>query len=99
MWVVVPERGSSSVASAPENLHIASCLAVGLEAETCVCSCCAAGLQYMMDSTTQGFQLSASGYSHKLPELIRKVVEQLADLEVKADRFEVSRSALICIMY
>jgi secreted Zn-dependent insulinase-like peptidase len=48
-----------------------------------------AGLQYALDSTAQGFQLTASGFSHKLPELVHTVLAKLADLRIAADRFEV----------
>jgi secreted Zn-dependent insulinase-like peptidase len=48
-----------------------------------------AGLQYALDSTTQGLQLTASGFSHKLPELVRTVLAKMADLPVAEDRFEV----------
>jgi Middle or third domain of peptidase_M16 len=51
-----------------------------------------AGLQYALDSTTQGFQLTASGLSHKLPELVHTVLAKLADLRVAEDRFEVGTS-------
>lgn len=42
-----------------------------------------------MDSTTAGFQLTASGYSHKLLELVRTVLGTAAALEIAEDRFQV----------
>ncbi len=42
-----------------------------------------------MDSTTAGFQLTASGYSHKLLELVRTVLAAAAALEIAEDRFQV----------
>jgi secreted Zn-dependent insulinase-like peptidase len=47
-----------------------------------------AGLQYALDSTTQGLQLTGSGFSHKLPELVHTVLAKLADLPITEDRFE-----------
>lgn len=62
-----------------------------------MCCASAAGLQYALDSTTLGFQLTASGYSHKLPELVTTVLAQLAELAVKEDRFEVQRSVALIL--
>jgi len=54
-----------------------------------------AGLHYGVDSTTGGWQLTGAGYSHKLLQLMRLVLERMVALEVDDNRFEVVREALV----
>lgn len=53
-----------------------------------------AGLHYGVDSSVVGWQLNASGYSHKLPHLVHLVLERMTHLKVDPTRFKVVREAL-----
>jgi len=48
-----------------------------------------AGLSYGVHNSQAGFQVVVSGYSHKLPLLLKEVLHKVAHLEVKPDRFAV----------
>ncbi|KAL3692062.1 hypothetical protein R1sor_005713 [Riccia sorocarpa] len=50
-----------------------------------------AGLGYGFSTHGGGFRLSVSGYNHKLIDLANKIVEVLVNLEVKEDRFRVTK--------
>ncbi|XP_059646301.1 insulin-degrading enzyme-like 1, peroxisomal [Cornus florida] len=48
-----------------------------------------AGLYYGINNTDNGFQVTVVGYNHKLRILLEKVIEKIAKLEVKPNRFSV----------
>jgi secreted Zn-dependent insulinase-like peptidase len=48
------------------------------------------GLHYGVDSSVVGWQLNASGYSHKLPHLVHLVLERMTHLKVDPTRFKVT---------
>ncbi|KAM7505463.1 hypothetical protein LguiB_004367 [Lonicera macranthoides] len=48
-----------------------------------------AGLYYWICQTDNGFQVSVVGYNHKLRILLERVIEKIANFEVKLDRFSV----------
>ncbi|KAL7753560.1 metalloprotease [Sorochytrium milnesiophthora] len=48
-----------------------------------------AGLMYSLDLHTDGFKLSLSGYSDKMPVLALKVAEKMKPLQVDPERFAV----------
>lgn len=48
-----------------------------------------AGLHYGVDSSVVGWQLSGSGYSHKVLHLVHIVLDCMMSLEVDPLRFEV----------
>lgn len=53
-----------------------------------------AGLSYSVALSWDGLAISAQGYNHKLPILLKKVIEELKDFKVDAERFEVCREQL-----
>eukprot|EP01006_Ploeotia_vitrea_P044505 TRINITY_DN66835_c8_g9_i1.p1 TRINITY_DN66835_c8_g9~~TRINITY_DN66835_c8_g9_i1.p1 ORF type:complete len:1085 (-),score=521.06 TRINITY_DN66835_c8_g9_i1:2330-5323(-) len=53
-----------------------------------------AGLEYSLVATTSGIKLTVSGYNHKLPVLLNRIVLRMRALEVKEDRFELIRETL-----
>ncbi|KAI3760627.1 hypothetical protein L1987_51025 [Smallanthus sonchifolius] len=48
-----------------------------------------AGLYYAISHTDNGFQVTLTGYSHKLKILLETVIEKITTFEVKPDRFYV----------
>ena len=48
-----------------------------------------AGLTYSFEASSLGFYVSVSGYNDKLHVLLRDVLENAKNLEVRADRLEV----------
>ncbi|XP_004493495.1 insulin-degrading enzyme-like 1, peroxisomal isoform X1 [Cicer arietinum] len=48
-----------------------------------------AGLHYSINHTDTGFQVTLSGYNHKLRILLETIVEMIATFRVKTDRFSV----------
>ncbi|KAM0027550.1 putative insulysin [Helianthus debilis subsp. tardiflorus] len=48
-----------------------------------------AGLYYAISHTDNGFQVTVTGYSHKLKILLETVIEKITTFEVKPDRFYV----------
>ncbi|KAG6411482.1 hypothetical protein SASPL_129565 [Salvia splendens] len=48
-----------------------------------------AGLYYSVSNTESGFQVTVVGYNHKLTILLETVIQQIANFEVKPDRFSV----------
>jgi len=53
-----------------------------------------AGLHYRVQSTNSGVVLMFGGYSHKLPELLQRVVDKLAKPDLLAERFAIQRDNL-----
>lgn len=47
-----------------------------------------AGLSYSVQSTALGFQVSVSGYNHKIFVLASKIIEKMVNFEVREDRFK-----------
>ncbi|GLC45843.1 hypothetical protein PLESTM_001791300 [Pleodorina starrii] len=54
-----------------------------------------AGLDYNLLNTQSGWQLLLGGYNHKLPELLKEVLDRLATFKVLPDRFEFVREGLV----
>ncbi|XP_031397805.1 insulin-degrading enzyme-like 1, peroxisomal isoform X3 [Punica granatum] len=54
-----------------------------------------ANLGYGICSTSSGFQVSVSGYNHKLRILLETVLKHIANFEVKPDRFSVIKERLL----
>nr|XP_043635707.1 insulin-degrading enzyme-like 1, peroxisomal [Erigeron canadensis] len=54
-----------------------------------------AGLYYDISHTDNGFQVTLTGYSHKLNILLETVIEKIRTFEVKADRFYVIRELVM----
>lgn len=48
-----------------------------------------AGLRHSLTASLDGLSLVFAGYNHKMPVLVRKVVERMRNLEIKEDRFQV----------
>ncbi|KAL9269959.1 Insulin-degrading enzyme-like 1, peroxisomal-like protein, partial [Drosera capensis] len=46
-----------------------------------------AGLDYSIERTGSGFQVTVNGYNHKLKILLETVIDKIAKFTVKADRF------------
>ncbi|KAG7668348.1 hypothetical protein Ndes2526B_g00937 [Nannochloris sp. 'desiccata'] len=53
-----------------------------------------AGLHYGLRATSQGIMISASGYHHRLPHLVRAVLQKTFAKQVPADRFAVIQEKL-----
>ncbi|XP_011075245.1 insulin-degrading enzyme-like 1, peroxisomal isoform X1 [Sesamum indicum] len=53
-----------------------------------------AGLYYGVTNTDYGFQVTVVGYNHKLKILLETVVHQIANFEVKPDRFAVIKELI-----
>ena len=53
-----------------------------------------AGLHYGLRSSTQGLQISVSGYHHRLPRLAEAVLEETLARKVPEDRFELVKEKL-----
>ncbi|KAJ3190934.1 Insulinase (Peptidase M16) [Irineochytrium annulatum] len=47
-----------------------------------------AGLNYYLDTSTDGVDMQLAGYNHKLPVLLTRMVHVLKNLEVDPDRFK-----------
>ncbi|CAH1444376.1 unnamed protein product [Lactuca virosa] len=54
-----------------------------------------AGLYYAISHTNNGFQVTLTGYSHKLEILLDTVIAKITTFEVKADRFYVIKELVI----
>lgn len=54
-----------------------------------------AGLSYKLSNTMAGLRISISGYNHKMPVLLEKVLDTMMDLEIKPDRFDVVKEHLL----
>ncbi|EMC94102.1 hypothetical protein BAUCODRAFT_75180 [Baudoinia panamericana UAMH 10762] len=50
-----------------------------------------AGLDYSISMHNQGIDVSVSGYNDKLPVLLEKVLLRMRDLEIKQDRFDITK--------
>eukprot|EP01018_Ginkgo_biloba_P032600 Gb_24525 [translate_table: standard] len=48
-----------------------------------------AGLNYSIDHTGTGFQVTVTGYNHKMTILVEKIIEKIVHFEVNKDRFAV----------
>jgi len=53
------------------------------------------GLHYRVANVSTGLRLSVSGYSHKLPVLLSKVLSRMASAELAPERFEVQRDVAV----
>ncbi|BDA50691.1 Insulin-degrading enzyme [Coccomyxa sp. Obi] len=53
-----------------------------------------AGLSWGLNATKSGFLVSFFGYSHKLMELVRQVLDRIGSFEVQHDRFQVQKEAV-----
>lgn len=54
-----------------------------------------AGLYYAISHTDNGFQVTLTGYSHKLKILLQTVIEKITTFEVKPDRFYVVKELVM----
>lgn len=54
-----------------------------------------AGLRYAVAPHSTGLDIQVSGYNDKMPVLLEKVLVSMRDLEVKQDRFEIVKEALL----
>lgn len=54
-----------------------------------------AGLSYNIHQTTLGFQVSVSGYNHKITTLLEKIIEKIVNFEVKEDRFMIVKEKVL----
>ncbi|CAI9301344.1 unnamed protein product [Lactuca saligna] len=54
-----------------------------------------AGLYYAISHTDNGFQVTLTGYSHKLKILLETVIKKFTTFEVKSDRFNVIKELVI----
>jgi hypothetical protein len=55
----------------------------------------AAGLDYGLSLSDNGFELSLAGFNHKLRILLEAVIQKIAKFEVKPDRFSVIKVTLL----
>ncbi|KMZ64568.1 putative Insulin-degrading enzyme [Zostera marina] len=53
-----------------------------------------AGLYYWISNKTTGFQVNVSGFNHKMGILVEKVIDSIAEFEVKIDRFSVIKESM-----
>lgn len=54
-----------------------------------------AGLNYMINITDCGFEVTVSGYNHKLRVLLDTIVDMIVKFEVRADRFAVIKETVL----
>nr|PNR46368.1 hypothetical protein PHYPA_013487 [Physcomitrium patens] len=54
-----------------------------------------AGLNYGIVTTATGFQVSASGYHHKLIALVEKIIDKVVNFEVEEERFSVIKEKVM----
>jgi len=54
-----------------------------------------AGLNYSLNSTKYGLQLSVKGYSDKLPTLLQKLVDKLTSFTIDAQRFKILKESYV----
>ncbi|KAH7372611.1 hypothetical protein KP509_17G012900 [Ceratopteris richardii] len=54
-----------------------------------------AGLSYRITSTSHGFQVSMSGYNHKIASLLDKILEKVVNFQVAGDRFSIVKEKLL----
>eukprot|EP00250_Pteridium_aquilinum_P021928 c25264_g2_i1 orf=2311-5265(+) len=54
-----------------------------------------AGLSYNVFQTAQGFQVSISGYNHKIAALLEKIIERIVNFEVIEARFSVVKEKVL----
>lgn len=55
----------------------------------------AAGLDYGLSLSDNGFELSLAGFNHKLRILLEAVIQKMANFQVKPDRFSVVKVYLL----
>ncbi|KAN0077100.1 Metalloenzyme, LuxS/M16 peptidase-like protein [Tylopilus felleus] len=53
-----------------------------------------AGLAYYLGALSIGVEMSLSGYNDKLPDLTRRIIEAVRNLQVRQDRLEVMKEKL-----
>eukprot|EP00249_Psilotum_nudum_P021715 c28217_g1_i1 orf=297-3335(+) len=54
-----------------------------------------AGLNYSIWQTGTGFQVSVSGYNHKLDVLLQKIIQRIIEFTVKEDRFIIVKEKVL----
>ena len=54
-----------------------------------------AGLAYYLGALSIGVEMSLSGYNDKLPDLTRRIIEAVRNLQVRQDRLEVMKEKVI----
>lgn len=54
-----------------------------------------AGLNYSIVTTGTGFQVSVSGYHHKLITLVEKIIDKVVNFEVEEERFSVIKEKVM----
>ncbi|KAH9294451.1 hypothetical protein KI387_040346, partial [Taxus chinensis] len=54
-----------------------------------------AGLYYSIDHTGTGFQVTITGYNHKMRILLEKIFEKIVHFEVKHERFSVIKEKVL----
>ncbi|KAG0570443.1 hypothetical protein KC19_6G162300 [Ceratodon purpureus] len=54
-----------------------------------------AGLNYSIVTTGTGFQVSVSGYHHKLITLLEKIIDKVVNFEVEEERFSVIKEKVM----
>lgn len=54
-----------------------------------------AGLAYSIDHTGTGFQVTVTGYNHKMRILLEKILEKIVHFEVKRERFAVIKEKVL----
>lgn len=54
-----------------------------------------AGLHYNIYQTKAGFQVSISGYNHKMAMLLEKIIEKISNFKVREDRFLVVKEKIL----
>lgn len=50
-----------------------------------------AGLAYNLSADSLGVTISLNGYNDKLPDLVRRIVEAVRNLQVRQNRMEVTK--------
>jgi insulysin len=55
----------------------------------------AARLHYGLSLSDNGFELSLTGFNHKLRILLEAVIQKMANFQVKPDRFSVVKETVI----
>lgn len=54
-----------------------------------------AGLRYSLSADSNGLTLALSGYNHKLPLLLKVVLEKMRSLVIKQDRFDILKEKMV----
>lgn len=58
-----------------------------------------AGLEYNLGAHSLGFSISLSGYNDKLPDLTRRIIEAVKNLQTHQDRLEVVKEKVNGIFF